>query len=52
MEGKVFNTRDDLFHAVEEAFYALPNQYIPNLNDSIPRRLFAVIGSRGGQTKY
>lgn len=45
-------TRDELKIAIETAWYATPVDFVQNLILSMPRRLQAVIESKGGATKY
>jgi len=42
----------DLWKAIEEEFYSIPDFVIINLHDSIPRRLQAVLNSNGAHIKY
>ena len=46
------STLDELRHAVEDAWDAVPLEYINNQIDSIPRRLQECIRLRGGPTYY
>jgi transposase len=43
---------DQLFTFVQEEWSKLPKEFLRNLADSLPRRIKAVIKSRGGATKY
>ena len=52
MQGQVFRNADDLWHAIEAAFATLTPDFVQSLYASIPRRLFACLGAKGGHTKY
>ena len=52
LEGSVFAGRDQLWTALQEAFAAVPVAYVHSLYNSLPRRMDAVIGARGGPTRY
>jgi DDE superfamily endonuclease len=52
LQGRTFSSRDALWTAIEAEFQAISPAFIQNLYSSIPRRLFAVIGAKGGHTKY
>jgi hypothetical protein len=52
MQVQVFKSRSDLWDAVKTAIESLPPAYIRDLYASMPRRLFAVTGAKGGNTKY
>ena len=43
---------DQLFAFVQEEWRKLPDDFLRNLVDSLPRRIKAVIKSQGGPTKY
>ena len=46
------SNEDELFKALQEAWEALPRDYLMKLVDSMPARCQAVIDARGGATKY
>lgn len=50
-EGRMDNL-DDLMNAVREEWEAIPQQFLRNLVEGMPRRVEAVIRTRGGPTKY
>lgn len=50
--GRTFNGTDDLWHALQAAFRAIRPDQILKLYDSLPRRLAALVGARGGHTRY
>lgn len=50
-EGRLENL-DDLMHAVQEEWDAIPQEFLRNLVESMPRRVLALIRARGGPTKY
>lgn len=52
LRGRRFQNGDEAWQAVQEAWNAIPLDYVINLVDSMPRRLRAVILARGGPTKY
>ena len=52
LKGKVFNTRDQLWAALEQAFKAIPPAAIAKLYDSMPNRCKAVIMAKGEHTRY
>jgi transposase len=52
LEDRVFNSKDDLWSALESAFAAVPPAAIQKLYTSMSRRLAAVLVARGGNTKY
>ena len=43
---------DELWKAIEEKYYSIDDYVIVALYDSIPKRLKAVLQSKGGNTKY
>ena len=44
--------KDDLWQVVQEEWYAIPNEYITSLYESLPRRLHEVLRNKGLNTKY
>ena len=52
LKSKVDKSTSELWKAIEEKFYSIPDSVIINLYDSIPRRLQAVLNSNGAHTKY
>jgi transposase len=52
LSDRYYNTKDDLWNALEIAFKAVDRQIILNLYGSMVRRLVAVQTARGGHTKY
>ena len=43
---------NDLWEKVQEAFYSIPDSFVTNLYDSIPKRLEKVVMANGGNTTY
>ena len=52
LRGNRFENKDLLWHAVNEAWNSSSLDILISLVDSMPRRINAVINSRGGHTKY
>ena len=52
MPDRIFNTRDELWNALDEAFKAITPLEVMNLYQTINRRIAAVIVARGAHTKY
>jgi hypothetical protein len=52
LRDHIFNTRDELWAALENAFGQIPPTEIKKLYDSMQRRLTAVIVAHGAHTKY
>ena len=50
--GCVFSGKDQLWSALQEAFANVSPDHIRALYNSMPRRMEAVIGARGGPTRY
>lgn len=50
--GMPIDTRQNLFEALREAWFAIPQSDIDNLIQSMPRRCQAVLNARGGHTCY
>lgn len=50
--GKAYFNDDDLAKAVEKAWSEIDQNYIKKLYDSMPRRVEAVVSSKGQATKY
>lgn len=50
--GRHFQTKNQLWEAVLAAWNSIPLGSLISLLDSMPRRIEAVIKSRGGPTKY
>ena len=44
-------TKESLWHIVEQEFYDITNEKIINLYNSIPRRIRSVQQAKGGHTK-
>ena len=51
-ENRQFFSMDDLWKAIQEAFSAVTPSQIRVLNQSVDRRLMAVLKGKGGYTKY
>ena len=51
-EGKVYNTKDDLWAAVQTAWDEVPVEIFKNLYKSIPNRLIKVLESGGKRIQY
>ena len=43
---------DQLWSRVQDIWTSLPSEYLQNLYESMPRRMRALLRSRGGQIKY
>ena len=43
---------DNLWHVLEDEFYKIPNSFIDNLYNSLPRRIEEVIRNHGYPTRY
>ena len=52
LEGLEFDNMDQLWAKVQEEFYAIPDQKIADLYNTIPDRIKAVIITRGNPTRY
>ena len=52
LDGAIFAGKDQLWTALQEAFAAITPEQVQALYASLPRRMEAVIGSRGGPTRY
>ena len=53
MKGQVYRNADELWQAIEKAFATeVTPALVQNLYKSIPKRLFACLGAKGGHTKY
>jgi hypothetical protein len=52
LADQVFNTRDELFAALDLAFAAIPPDFVKQLYGSLTRRLTAVMVQNGGHTRY
>ena len=52
LETKIFNTKDDLWDALDKAFKEVKPDYVKRLYGSIVRRLTSVLAANGGHTKY
>lgn len=50
--GKKFKRPDDLWEAVQAAWYNVPQERVNKLIESMPRRCKAVIDAKGSATKY
>ena len=50
--GKVFNSKDELWAALQHGFASITGPEIKRLYDSMPRRMAAVLKARGGHTRY
>jgi hypothetical protein len=51
-DGKTFTSIGNLKIAIQLAWEAISIEYLNSLLDSMPNRLFEVIGSHGGHTHY
>lgn len=49
---RVYNSKDDLWSALEAGFAAVPKEYVVGLYASMQRRLTAVLVAKGAHTKY
>ena len=47
-----FNTKDDLWDALDKAFKEVKPDYVKRLYGSVVRRLTSVLAANGGHTKY
>ncbi|GFX16601.1 transposable element Tcb1 transposase [Trichonephila clavipes] len=45
-------SQDELLLRIQAIWNSLPQAYIQNLFDSMPRRITALIAAHGGHTKY
>lgn len=52
MTDHIFQSKDDLFSALDCAFRCVTKEEVQALTGSIVRRLTAVITARGSHTKY
>ena len=52
LSGKVFQGRDDLWAALQQAFHSLTTSQIKHLYNSMPSRLQALAKAKGGHTRY
>ena len=52
LEGSIFSGREQLWTALPEAFASISPREVKALYDYLPRRMAAVISSRGGPTRY
>lgn len=52
MDTNVFNSKDDLWDALDKGFAAIKPEYVKRLYGSMLKRLRAVIAAKGGNTKY
>lgn len=52
VQKRRFSNTNELWEAVKEEWFKIPNEKIKILYESIPRRTKAVILSKGGNTKY
>lgn len=50
--GSVFNTKDELYEALEMAFKQIRKEDVQAITGNMARRLSAVIVAHGGHTKY
>lgn len=51
-DGRQFTTVEELKDGIREAWASIDENLMRNLVESMPRRIFAVIQSQGGSTKY
>jgi hypothetical protein len=52
MEVRNFNSKDDLWAALDKAFAAVKPEFVRRLYGSMIRRLTAVLAANGGNTRY
>ena len=52
LRGKRFENKDELWLTIMEIWADIPQDILTKLVDSMPKRINAVILSRGGPTKY
>ncbi len=52
LRDKTFKNTEDLWVAVQREWFGVHQEHIARLYNSIPRRIQAVIGSRGDSTRY
>lgn len=52
LESHIFNSKDELYEALNKAFEKIPKEDVVNLHNSISRRIAAVIVAQGAHTKY
>ena len=52
LAGKRFKTKDELWQSLQEAWNSITALQLMKLVESMPRRMNALIISKGGPTKY
>ena len=52
LDGRVFHSQQELWNFIQAAWKKIPRVATANLVASMPRRIAAVIKSRGGHTRY
>ncbi|CAJ0953455.1 unnamed protein product, partial [Mesorhabditis belari] len=52
LKGKRFNTKIELWYFIRHVWKKISPQILQDLVDSMPRRIQAIISSKGGPTKY
>lgn len=45
-------TMDELWQKIQNVWYSIPQSFISNLYDSMPRRISALVAAKGRHTKY
>jgi hypothetical protein len=51
-EGKTYDSKDELWEAIQTAWDAVPEEVLKNLYKSIPNRLIKVLESGGKRIQY
>lgn len=51
-EGKTYASTEDLWNAVQDAFFAITPEEVKNLYQSMPNRMIKVLEKGGGKTGY
>jgi hypothetical protein len=52
LRTQTFEDEDELWDTIHQLWYETPLEFIRSLYESMPRRIRALIGSRGSHTKY